>query len=329
MKKIISVIAATAMMCAAVSPVFAENTESASPDVFVNGTKIFFDDQPAIVQNERTLVPLRGVFEAMGAKVSWDQEKQQAQVESADGNTWVRLIIGDTTMRVYDMSDLFGTLLMGQSFEAPETDIELDVAPQAMNNRTLVPLRAISEAIDADVKWDQEAYTVNITTADASTDEELSTMPKYTLSVSADTVNEGDTVDLYIDVTNLPEDTYVSAVTAGIKYVDTALVNGDTEISPAFAAANPDFSDGCLKVLYGTIDETTAVKEDGRVMKITFKSINGKEGKFSLSNTYHTNPLFNDDTTLAVYSMTENKDKDFSGDNFYIDTTPVTVNAGK
>lgn len=336
MKKTISVIAAAAMMCAAVSPVFAANKESGNPDVFVNGTKIFFDDQEAVIEDGRTLVPARGVFEAMGAKVSWDEEKQQVQVESADDNTWVRLIIDDADMKVYDMSGMFGTLLMGQSFEAPETVVALEVPPQIMNERTMVPLRAISESIGADVQWNEDEYRVDITTAENPTDEELSTMPKYTLSTSADTVNEGDTVDLYIDVTNLPENTYVSSVTAGIhydktafEYVDATLVNGDTEISPAFAAANPDFADGCLKVLYGTIDETTAAKEDGRVMKITFKSINGKEGEFSLSNTYHTDPLFNNDTMLAVYSMSENIDKEISGEDFYIDTTPVTVNAGK
>ena len=67
MKKVISVIAAAAMMCAAVSPVFAADPESGSPDVFINGTKIFFSDQGVVAKDNRVLVPLRGVSEAGAA----------------------------------------------------------------------------------------------------------------------------------------------------------------------------------------------------------------------------------------------------------------------
>ena len=145
MKKSISIIAALAL-CASATAAFAADKAAGTPDVFVNGTEIFFDDQPAQIVDDFTLVPARGVFEAMGATVDWDAEKQQVEVESADHNTIVRLIIGDSTMKVYDMSGLFGTLLSGQDFKAPETPVTLEVVPQILNDRTMIPLRAISEA---------------------------------------------------------------------------------------------------------------------------------------------------------------------------------------
>ena len=103
----------------------------------------------------------------MGAKVEWKDETRTVEIESADHKTLVRLVIDDSTMRVYDLSGMIGTLLAGQDFKAPETPITLDVAPQIINDRTMIPLRAISEAIDANVEWNGEAYTIDIKTADA------------------------------------------------------------------------------------------------------------------------------------------------------------------
>ena len=335
MKKAISVIAAAAMMCAAISPVFAANTESGNPDVFVNGTKIFFSDQDAVIEDGRTLVPARGVFEAMGAKVSWDEEKRQVQVESADNNTWVRLIIDDADMKVYDMSGLFATLVSGQSFNAPETVVTLDVAPQIINDRTMVPLRAISEAIDAEVQWDGEAYAVNITSKDAATNEKADGKLECSLSAGAETVNEGETVDLYINAANLPADTYVAAVNAVVNYnkenfefVSASLVNGDTVIENALGVDNTDYNDEGMKVVYVTIDEENAAKTDGKIMKLTFKSLNGKSGDFSIVNGYAT------EGGIMTYLQLDTAGEDptskiYKADELYIDTTPVTVNAGK
>ena len=333
MKKTISIIAAAAMICAT-SSAFAADTKNGNPDVFINGAKLSFADQEAVIVDGRTLVPARGVFEAMGADVSWDGDIQQVQVKSADDNTWVRLIIGDADMKVYDMSGFYSTLSSGQNFVAPETVVTLDVAPQIISDRTMIPLRAISEAMGADVQWDGDAYAVNITSKDAVVNEKADGKPAFYLNASSDTVAEGETVDLYITAENIPEGTYVSSVTAGIEYdpeafeyVDAMLVNGEDKISPAVQADNPEFAYGLLKVLYVTIDPEAAVKEDGNVMKITFKSINGSQGEFKLSTGYHTELTYN--TMLGVYDEAADKDLEYSGNKLYIDTTPVTVNAAE
>lgn len=109
--------------------------------VTVNGKQLNFD-QPPVALNGRTLVPLRAIFEAMGATVEWDEDTQT--VTSRKDYTTVRLTLGDSNM-----------YLNGYS-------IPLDVPAQAFNGRTLVPVRAITEAFGADVNWDQNDNTVVI-----------------------------------------------------------------------------------------------------------------------------------------------------------------------
>lgn len=119
-----------------------------SPDVkpaikvLLNGKKIRFD-QPPIILNGRTLVPLRAIFEAMGATVEWDQKTKT--VTASNGSITVVMKAGDKTMTKNG------------------TKITLDVPPQIINNRTLVPVRVVAESFGADVKWDGSTQTVIIT----------------------------------------------------------------------------------------------------------------------------------------------------------------------
>jgi hypothetical protein len=329
-KRTLSIILAATVLASS-GAVFA--VDKTNPDVYVNGSLIMFDDQPAVIENDRTLVPARGVFEAMNAKVSWDEDLRQVEVISADNKTCVRLNIDDNVMRVYDLSDMISTLLSGENFEAPETDIELDVAPQIMNDRTMVPLRAISEAIDANVEWDGEEYNVIITTNDVPTETEG--MPALSLSASSATVAAGETVDIYVNAANIPEGTYVSGVTATVQYdtesfefVDAVLVNGDTEIASPIKAANPEFGEGLVKAIAVTIDEDVAVKTDGAVMKLTFKSINGEEGSFALSSAYDTKVGYNTSLlveTLAVEGETATNEE-YEGTELVISSDVLVIN---
>lgn len=109
--------------------------------VFVDGVQISFDQQP-IIRDDRTLVPLRGVFEALGATVYWNNDTRSVTAYKDD--TTVELAIGSSTMYVNGQPKY------------------LDVAGQIINDRTMVPLRAISEAFEAIVYWDNDTRTVRV-----------------------------------------------------------------------------------------------------------------------------------------------------------------------
>lgn len=149
MKKILAVILSIALlMCAA--PVFAENVQEVK--VFLDGEYLTFDVAPRI-ESGRTLVPLRKIFESLGATVDWNGATYT--VVSTKGDTEVRLTIGENKMYVN-----------GQ-------EIPLDVPGVIENGRTLVPLRAVSEAYSCDVSWNHR-YQTAVIVSDASKAEIMS-----------------------------------------------------------------------------------------------------------------------------------------------------------
>ncbi len=99
------------------------------------------DVSPKIV-NGRTMLPVRVVFEAIGAKVGWDDATQT--VTATKGDTVVTLQIGSNVMTVNGAEKI------------------IDVPAYVENGRTMVPVRACAEAFNLDVEWDEETYTVKV-----------------------------------------------------------------------------------------------------------------------------------------------------------------------
>lgn len=99
-------------------------------------------DQPPIVKDSRTLVPLRAIFEALDAFVEWNNFEQK--VTATKGATTIWLVIGDKTLHIN------------------EKTITLDVPAQIVNGRTLIPVRAVAEALDCTVNWNGDKKYVII-----------------------------------------------------------------------------------------------------------------------------------------------------------------------
>ena len=110
--------------------------------VLLNGMLVK-GDQPAIIINDRTMVPLRVISENIGAKVEWDEKERKVYI--TQGDTKIVTQIGNATMY------------------KGEGAIKLDSPPVIVNDRTLVPIRAIVEGLGARVQWDGENYTVLVT----------------------------------------------------------------------------------------------------------------------------------------------------------------------
>ncbi len=147
MKKLITIFLCMMMLVSAFSfsGVSAESNSQPPISVTLDHAPVIFDQEPIMV-NERTLVPVRAIFEAMGATVAWNANTKT--VTSILGDTTVIMVVGNTVMTVNDV---------------PKS---LDVPAQIHGDRTLVPVRAVSESFGADVKWISETRTVEIISED-------------------------------------------------------------------------------------------------------------------------------------------------------------------
>ena len=113
--------------------------------VTIDGKYVDFDVLP-ILEDGRVLVPMRKIFEKLGAVIEWADET--ATVTATKGETVITLKIGDKVAHV--------------NGEA----LKLDVPAKVVDGRTLVPIRFISESLGYDVSWDGLNQLVIIKTAE-------------------------------------------------------------------------------------------------------------------------------------------------------------------
>ena len=140
-KSIALLLTAALLFCGLSFPVNAEGEIA----VYVDGTQVKFDAQPRMIEN-RTMVPMRAIFEAIGATVNWNAETRTAS--STFRGTTVSITVGTNVLLKND------------------TEIPLDVPAQVVESRTLVPVRAIAESFDCKVEWLGDIRTVRIVTTD-------------------------------------------------------------------------------------------------------------------------------------------------------------------
>ncbi len=154
MKKLFTLIFAfLTLMCATA---FAED----GIRVMYNGEYLEFADASPIIIDGRVLLPFRGVFERMGASVSYD-----------DSTRAVRADFGTSTVSFS---------LDGREIASSEgTVYTMDVPPTVINGRTLVPVRAVAEAAGLTVDWDNDERTVVIINEDAISGLIAAKLPVY------------------------------------------------------------------------------------------------------------------------------------------------------
>lgn len=132
------------LFAAQLLPVSAGVAQAASAiKVKVDGHNLAVN-QPPVIKNGRMLVPMRAIFEALGARVTWNQANKTAT--AVQGSTTIVLTIGQKTAKVNQASKA------------------LDEAAQIISGRTMVPVRFVSESLGAKVIWNGHANTVAVVT---------------------------------------------------------------------------------------------------------------------------------------------------------------------
>ena len=112
--------------------------------VRVNGKPVDFKGTKPQTVTGRMMVPVRGVFEAIGAYVEYNSVQHRVRARRA--NESIELSLGNKVA------------------SRNGAEIELDVAPVNIRGRMMVPLRFISESLGADVNYIKASNMIDITT---------------------------------------------------------------------------------------------------------------------------------------------------------------------
>ena len=248
--------------------------------VVINNKPVEFGDVAPQIIESRTMVPLRAIFEALDASVDWDDATKT--VKSTKGDTTISLTIGENKLT--------------KNGEAKE----LDVPAQIVESRTLVPVRAISEAFDCKVEWEDTTKTVKITYEEKAASEKVDGAIITLANAEAETADvevyasgadmtivederdaSNHVYDLKANVTDKASWTYLWYNTADFKPGQTYQVDYDVRVTGNVADASMEgmrvFVGTCFK--YSTSDGEN--KKDHGVGGITFETI-GTWGHISL-----------------------------------------------
>lgn len=130
-KKLIVVLTLSLLLCGVSLAV------GAAPTVFVNG-KALVSENPVVLENDRTLVPFRAIFETVNQEVYWNGEDKSI----TSGDIWLQIDNPVATVK-------------GEN-------VTLDVPAKLINDVTYVPLRFIAESLDKEVLWDGVQFRIDI-----------------------------------------------------------------------------------------------------------------------------------------------------------------------
>ena len=145
MKKLIAGLLGMTMLCSSVAVFGEEMAVTDKITVTMNEEVMEFDVEP-IMESDRVLVPFRAIFEALGCNVGYTEADGKQFVSAMRGENYLLIEIG-----AYDMG-------VNGNVEA------LDAPALIKDGRTLVPVRAVSEAFGANVEWIGDSKTVAIVT---------------------------------------------------------------------------------------------------------------------------------------------------------------------
>ena len=108
----------------------------------MNGDDVITLDTPPYIKSGRTYLPVRALGESLGAAVSWDDETRTVTLKR--GPDLVEMVIGDHNIRI---NGSYTTM---------------EVAPEIVGGRTMLPVRYVVDAFGALISWDEKSQKVVI-----------------------------------------------------------------------------------------------------------------------------------------------------------------------
>lgn len=111
----------------------------------IDGTELVPKDMPAVIIDGRTMLPMRLIAQELGCEVTWNEDARQAYV------------VNDNYTIVFGMDSKTGY--------KNGTEFSMDVPATVVNDRTMLPVRALAKALDLEISWDDPSRTVSIDTS--------------------------------------------------------------------------------------------------------------------------------------------------------------------
>ena len=277
--------------------------------VKINGKKLEFDVKPQLI-NGRTMVPLRAIFEALGATVNWDDATQT--VVFTRNFTAVVMTINSPVMYVNGNA------------------VTLDTPACLVDRRTMVPVRAVSEAFGTKVDWDDATQTVDITFENQDNQDDGSAYNPGTqyeiaapLSLKEYTSSANEKIKAGIDVIGLVKPDHTLWMWGNNAQKQISSSYGETVHTPTFVMANVNnFEIGKNHVLIHTKDNAVYCQGyDGKFVNDNYEPL--LKSVVSIAAGYdHCLALTGDGD---LYGWGSNKDRQLSSEETDSIDTPEVV----
>ncbi len=273
---------------------FAANEETViklqidNPNMTVNGETAEIDPGrgtvPVII-NDRTLLPVRSVIEAVGGTVGWEQSTQTVTLNYKDDE--IQLVIDSETAYLNGVANT------------------LDSAPVVINDRTMLPIRFIAESFKFDVDWEQSTQTVTITVpADGVSLE--------TPAVTGEPIASAPEVYMTTDIS--PEGLMAVYEKLGFVPEGNVAVKLSTGEPPASHYLDPNLIKDLVQLVDGTIVECNTAYSGSRSSTAMHRQVAEDHGFTAIADV----DIMDADGTmdLAVSDKAENITRDIVGKNY-------------
>ncbi|OEH94008.1 copper amine oxidase N-terminal domain-containing protein [Bacillus solimangrovi] len=228
--------------------------------VTINQTKQQFEQSPLMI-NGSVVVPLRGIFTALGAEVEWDSKTKTVYAKKDEED--IKLIIGQQTAKVNGAS------------------VKLSQPGEIFQGSTYVPLRFVSEALGSEVKWNGSAKRVEIVS---------SNLPSTKTNVKANTIVKAKTYDDF-DQIQYKDYNFIDLMTDSLAVINSMDVSDGMKFKVEGDGFNDEWvvADKDLYAKYGPYalslvgDPSTASESELKQAKIKADKIIADQDKYNIA----------------------------------------------
>lgn len=121
----------------------------------IDGKEMVPKDMPAVIIDGRTMLPMRQIAQELGCEVNWNEAAKQIYVMRG--------------------SDIVVFTVDSKTGYENGKEFTMDVPATIVNDRTMLPVRALADALHLNIKWDDPNRTVSIQSGDTVVKDEPTT----------------------------------------------------------------------------------------------------------------------------------------------------------